>query len=238
MGHRFAWDTLTFCGDCIEIPTLPPAWGSATPYREAVSVQCPLSTARLWRHRAGAGFTRLQDLRGKAFAFPAADDPLTIWAKARLVDAGILKKDLAFCTNFSNQIEYSSAPNPLRVARRVSRRDTIAGILDGRFHAGVTSYERYTIENHRGLMQVDSYSSSPDILAARQGLPAKTVQAFRNSLNAVKANDWQSQAAMKDAFDHEEPVTGVVAIDDSYFNALREALRKARRFDGEPGSPP
>ena len=43
--------------------------------------------------RAGTGVTRLQDLRGKTFAFPAADDPLTIWAKARLAVTMQLRRE-------------------------------------------------------------------------------------------------------------------------------------------------
>src|SRR5207249_11471362 len=53
--------------------------------------------------KAGSGASELQHLRWKSLAFPEANDALTVWAKARLVDVGILKKDLGLCTNRSEE---------------------------------------------------------------------------------------------------------------------------------------
>jgi hypothetical protein len=50
MGHRFASDTLPFCGDCIELPNVAARVGPrrATPRRRVGMV--PLETARLWKY--------------------------------------------------------------------------------------------------------------------------------------------------------------------------------------------
>jgi len=80
--------------------------------------------------------------------------------------------------------------------------------------------------------------STPAVYAARQGLEPEIVEAFRSSIAGIQASDWPIGPSMKDTFDHEKSVTAIVEFDDSYFNDLREALRKAARFDGEVEATP
>ena len=63
-------------------------------------------------------------------------------------------------------------------------------------------------------------------------LDANLVAIFRAALISLKNPESAGQTEEIANRDLDEPFAGAVAIDDSYLDGLREALRKAARFDG------
>ena len=137
-----------------------------------------------------AGIDRLADLRGKSIAFPNPDLSLAVSAQAALVGAHLRGKDLARTTNVT---------------------DAIPLVLRGEFDAGVThrlQFERY---RHLGLVMLDRFPETPDVLAARAGLDPTASDALRHVIGSaawpadkfIAGNNQQSldtlRSAMKQA---------------------------------------
>src|SRR3954471_4611662 len=87
----------------------------------------------------------LKDLAGRTLMFPEPNDPLTIFSKAGLVDAGILKKHLALATNLVYR--FTNSPQ-VRLKSRASSREIAAAVLTRQVDAGATFVRRYAQERH------------------------------------------------------------------------------------------
>jgi len=172
---------------------------------------------------------QLKDLAGRTLMFPESNEPLTIFSKARLVDAGILKQHLALATNLVYR--FTNSPH-LRLKSRASSREIAAAVLTRQVDAGATFGRRYAQERHNGLTSLDTFSITSTVFVGRAGLAANVVAAFRSALLKVKGSPAHNDDR-DDPSDWGGKFPGALPIDDSYFNALREALKKAAIFDGE-----
>jgi ABC-type phosphate/phosphonate transport system substrate-binding protein len=172
--------------------------------------------------RTQSGITQLKELAGKSILFSARSDPLTVWAKARLADAGLFSKDLKLVTNLVTQPTY-----------RASSREVAAAVLRGQVDAGTVPMQRYELEMRSGLVLLDKFPITPRVFVARQGLETNLIAAFRFALLHLKGFGKEGLDSWN-LFEGHQTVPDLVPIGDSYFDGLREALRKAARFDGEP----
>jgi serine/threonine protein kinase/ABC-type phosphate/phosphonate transport system substrate-binding protein len=174
--------------------------------------------------------TNLNQLRGGSLAFGEAEDTLSIFGKAKLLDAGLTKRDFAVTSNFVDQIEYLQGAQQIRQRRKVARRETVFAVTKGLFDAGVTTLRRFELEKHRGLDEVSVFESFPDIFVARPGVDPRLISAFREALISLKTVE--APPMNKESFDWDGPFPGAAAIQDSDLDPLRTALEKAARFDG------
>jgi ABC-type phosphate/phosphonate transport system substrate-binding protein len=83
-----------------------------------------------------------------------------------------------------------------------------------------------------GLQLLATIQSTPRVFVARADLDGDVVAAFRNALPA--ANDLADGRKLADNLEWDNVFPGVVNVDDTDFNDLREAMRKAAHFDGLP----
>lgn len=122
--------------------------------------------------REGVLFARTNlgtaDLRGKAIAFTEPDTSLHVWAKARLFAAGLRRRDLARTTNVA---------------------DSIAPVLRGEFDAGVAPRMQFERYRHLGLVMLDCFPETPNVLAARAGIAPRINDALRRVIGSPRTSD-------------------------------------------------
>jgi serine/threonine protein kinase len=170
-----------------------------------------------------SGIWNLADLRLRKVVIPAAATQLSIAAKACLWDAGVLRKDLVL----------SVAQAEGAASRRDSSRVAIIEILTNQSDAGVAPLHRYEGDGYMGLRLIHSFRMTPQVIVARPGLDELLVESFKRAM--ITANHHKPDGRLPGSqVDLEEFFPGVVAVDDAYFNDLRETMRKATLFDGEP----
>jgi hypothetical protein len=109
----------------------------------------------------------------------------------------------------------------------------VAAVLKGSADAAAVHLRRFELEKHNGLVGIDTFSSTPRIVVARQGLEAHVAEAFRAALIHVRTTD-RRPGDPDDNTGWEETLDRAVPIDDSYLRPLLDAMRKAARFDGKP----
>jgi len=182
--------------------------------------------------RTDTGIQSPSELIGKSLAFPDAPISITVWMKARLVDAGVLRKDLIAITNvFAG--ETNPQPSFLRSHYWYGFRGISAAVGNRESDAGLTALRRYEMDKKRyGLQLLATIQSTPRVFVARADLDGDVVAAFRNALPA--ANDLADGRKLADNLEWDNVFPGVVNVDDTDFNDLREAMRKAAHFDGLP----
>ncbi len=164
--------------------------------------------------RADSGIQRLADLRGKSVAFPDPDLSLTVWAKARLVEAGLRARDLRFSTNIVDQ-GAEAGQTVISVAATIDR------VLRGEAEAGVTRRSQFEHYRHLGLVVLDQFPETPSVLAARAGLDPKLVEALRNVVRSHEdSRSWPDSRFVLDA-----------PADKGSLDALRRAMQQAERFE-------
>jgi serine/threonine protein kinase/ABC-type phosphate/phosphonate transport system substrate-binding protein len=177
--------------------------------------------------RADSGLRNLSQLSGKSVAFPDFSDPVTIFFKARLVEAGILGKDL-------KTMESPILSEMGRVYHRAISRENVAAVLRGKVDAAATHVRRYEHEKHNGLHVLDSFESIPGIIVVRQGFDNKLSSAFRIALARLGQGSFATQTGDGGRHEWEITLTETVAMSDPDLNRLRAAMRKAAIFDGQP----
>jgi serine/threonine protein kinase len=170
-----------------------------------------------------SGIWNLPDLRRRSVVIPTNNMQLTVGAKACFWEAGIFLKDLM------SPAALTDGP-PIR---RDSSRLAIREILTGRADAGVAPLNRYEADGYMGLRRIHTFRITPQVIVARAGLDELLIESFKRAM--ISANSHKPDGSPPDSrMDLEEFFPGVVAVDDAYFNDLREAMRKAARFDSEP----
>ena len=180
-----------------------------------------------------SGITNLQQLRGKTIAFPSSSSPLTIGAKARLANAGVVGKDLQAVTNYDATSLQSRWSTSFPITPETRGRELVGCVLKGEIDAAVTYLRRYEYEKHEGLVLLDSFTITPKLFVARAGLETNVIAAFKSSLPGKKSRT-PPEHPVSAAFDWEESFPGAIGINDNYLDGLREAMCKAARFEGEP----
>jgi ABC-type phosphate/phosphonate transport system substrate-binding protein len=180
--------------------------------------------------RADAGIQSLSNLIGKTFAFDEAPSWIAVSTKAHLLEAGIFRSDFMGITNVWIG---KNPPEPgLRPHFRQGFRVTAAAILKGEVDAGLTSLRQYEVDKRFGLKLLMVLQSMPRMFVARPDLDSEIVEAFRKALPV--AHELADGRKIADNLEWDAIFPGAVLVDDSYFNDLREAMRKAARFDGLP----
>lgn len=167
--------------------------------------------------RTNGATTRLPDLRGRSLVLPDTDLSLTVWAKARLVEAGLHRRDFSSITNIMDQgIEAGTTV--------VSASETIDRMLRGEWDAGVTHRGQFERYRHLGLIELDSFPETPNVLAARAGLDARLIAALRKVLGSRDgANAWPDNKFVVEPLDGRKPAPSL--------ETLRAAMTKAATFD-------
>jgi serine/threonine protein kinase len=178
--------------------------------------------------RANSGITNLAQLQGKSFAFSAPFHAMTVLAKGRLLDAGLTRKNFVAVTNFIDQTSVITRTNaPPAHGRKSSWRDTVAAIVRGQYTAGVTTHRRFQFEKHKGLLLLDTFSTTPDIYAAREGLAPDIISAFREALVSLRGD----MAKGSEENDWDDPFRGAKTADAGFVDEFRQAYEKAKQFD-------
>jgi len=95
-------------------------------------------------------------------------------------------------------------------------------VLRGESDASVVQRQQFERYKHRGLVELARFRESPNMLAARAGLPPKISTALGNALRTPSAND----SVLEHRF-----LTDPIAIQGA-LNELRTAMESAKRFDG------
>jgi len=136
----------------------------------------------------------------------------------------------------TTSFEVTSSHPPAHGVPRAINREIGDAVLTGKFDAGAMHLRRYYLDKDKppGLTLMGSFSATPKIFVARSGLDTSVIAEFRKALVGLDRQQGDGQEQEPATCELDEPFTGAVAIDDSYFGALREALRKAARFDGLP----
>jgi len=168
--------------------------------------------------RTNSGVSRLSELRGRTFVLPDARLSLSIQTKARLLDAGLRRKDFRSCASITD----ASAPSDSNGA---STSETMDRVLRGEADAGVTYRAQFERYRHLGLVMLDEFAEAPGILAARAGLEPRLAAALRDVLQAPKdAKPWpESKFVVPSA---EGGDTTVPELE-----ALRQAIARAAAFE-------
>jgi hypothetical protein len=106
----------------------------------------------------------------------------------------------------------------------VSASEAIDRVLRGDWDAGVTHRGQFERYRHLGLVELDSFPETPNVLAARAGLDARLIAALRKVLDARDgANAWPDNKFVA------EPLSGSESAPS--LETLSAAMRKAATFD-------
>jgi hypothetical protein len=125
--------------------------------------------------RVEAGVNSLADLKGKKLALPDPTSTLSIWAKARLVAGGWRVGDFDACTELADQPGEAGAVS-------VSTAATLDRVLQGDADAGVTYRAPFERHRHLGLVLLDRFIETPNVLVIRTNLPTELKTALRYGL--------------------------------------------------------
>lgn len=211
---------------------------SATDYLVASSMT-PLackknSACTIFAHPdSGIGRDRLEQLAGKSIAFPDSGAPMTVHAKARLVDAGVLKTNLSKFTNFNDkEPDWRKLTDHVDKQTKDSRaveglRETLLRVFKREFDAGVTSHKFFKSSPYSKLVEIKTFPVLGDIYVTR--FPVSNIAVLRN---VVKPRTQEERLAV--AFCNVViKKLDALPVKDESLSEVREALEKARRFDGE-----
>ena len=169
--------------------------------------------------RTDSGIERLTELRGKSMAFPDPDLSPTVWAKARLFEAGLRAKDLRFCTNLIDQ----GAEMGQTV---ISVAETIDHVLRGEVDAGVTYRSHFERYRHLGLVVLDHFPETPNVLAARVGIDSRLLSALQKVIRSPEGRkSWPDSKFVA------EPLAEKALPATSLLDGLRSAMKQAERFE-------
>lgn len=169
-----------------------------------------------------AGITTLAQLSGRTVAFPDPDLSITVWAKARLLAAGVLARNLRSYTNIVDQTSEGGEAI-------ISPLITVNAVRSGQAEAGVTyrdRFERYKRYEHQGLVELDSFPETPNVLAARPEIDPRLAAALRHAIHLLEGKAGFDSLAL-------DLPGEMLPVGEPYFEPLREALRQARQFDGQ-----
>lgn len=167
-----------------------------------------------------SGVRQLIDLRGKSVAFPDPSLPLAIRAKARLFAAGLGRQDLGTCTHIADQ----GADAGQTV---VSTSETVDRVLRRQVDAGVTHRGQFERYRHAGLVALDRFPETPDVLAARAGLEPRLAAALRGALRSSSGSrSWPDSKFVSEPSTEERSTAGTQLGD------LRQAVQWAASFEG------
>lgn len=154
--------------------------------------------------KEGAGVESIDQLKGKRFAFGAAESTIGRYlAQDLLVRNGIFAKDLA-------SYEF------------LGRHDKVgAAVAAGLFDAGAIKEDTFLKLRKQGqpLREIAAMDNVTKPWLARAGLPEKTLLALRKALLEVK--DFSSL----------DEADGMALGDDSDYQPVRAAMEKSRNFD-------
>jgi len=130
---------------------------------------------------ARSGVRTAADLRGKSIAFPDPDLSITVSAKARIMTADLSAADFPFVTNIIDQ--GSEAAQTI-----VSASETIDRVLRGEVDAGVTFGGQFDRHKHRGLVLLDRFSATADVLATHAAVDPRFASALRSAIHSLGAD--------------------------------------------------
>ena len=171
--------------------------------------------------RTNFGLRQLADVRGHSLILPDPDLSLTVWAKARLVEAGLSGRDFRLVTNILDQgAEVGSTV--------ISVSETMEHVLRGEWEVGVSPRGQFERYRHLGLVELARFADTPNVLAARAGLDARLVAALGKALRSrAQTEAWPEQKFVAEPFERE--------VEGSSLEALRRAMEVAARFGSSRG---
>jgi phosphonate transport system substrate-binding protein len=155
--------------------------------------------------REASGIKKIEDLRGKSFAFGDPDSTIGRYlAQSFLVDKGIYAKDLA---------KYQYLDRHDRV---------VAAVLAGTFDAGAAKEGTYLKFKDQGLESLVTFDNVGKPWVAKSGVPAPIREAIAKSL--VELKDKKALDAMG------EKITAFVEGKDEYYEPVRVGMKKSEEF--------
>lgn len=133
--------------------------------------------------RKDKGIQNIADLQGKSLLLGMADSTMNFWTKAALVSAGIHGKDLG-------RYRYIDRPTDFLPAGKIAPAATLGNpfssmtpveaVMSGQYDAAVVREKRFQeVASEQGLVALERFSDSGDLLAAKGDLPRDVMGAFR-----------------------------------------------------------
>ena len=178
--------------------------------------------------RAGLGITKVAQVAGHSVAFGDTNQAATLMAKALLVQNGITGRDLTRYSHFSSLI-LGQRHDP--VAHRGGDRAVIVAVLDQGYEVGVCTEKQFNKYSSKGFTILKRLPGYTAVYVARAGLKPELVTAFKNALLSLNGQDLFGDLALTSQLESE-----FEAVNDTYYQPLRKALKAAEQFDA--GSSP
>ena len=163
--------------------------------------------------REGSGIARIEELRGKRFAFGDPDSTMSyLVPRYMMLEAGIDVRDLA---------DYQFLGTHVNVA---------LAVLAGAFDAGAIKEEVFYAYMHKGLQALaKSKSYSEHLFVARANAPAEFIDRLRQTLLHM-ADTEQGLAILQGI---KSSATALVPVQDSDYDSMRTVLDSLRRHGVE-----
>lgn len=193
--------------------------------------------------RKHAGITNRSQLAGKRLALPHTNSILSSLAKAQLVQAGLYRTNLNLVLNLASMESYAEAMSGERDVKLGedegphSQWPVMIAVLTNGFDAGVVKrryFERYRY-GKPGLVEIDAFPIPLNVYAARAGLDAEVVGAFRQSLFSFESKEQQELLRVIE----DKRIARTSLASDADFDGIRALLtNEVLWFESGPGSAP
>lgn len=155
--------------------------------------------------RFDSPISKLSELRGKEIAFV---DPYST---------------MGYVVPLYMLLQVMNREDVLRSSKFLGSHVNVAlGVLTGDFSAGAVKEEVFYLFRDRGLVELESSPKIPEhLFIARKNLSPETIEATRNALFELK----KSESGRLIMSNIKEDMTGMLPIEDSDYDGLREILR-------------
>jgi phosphonate transport system substrate-binding protein len=149
--------------------------------------------------------SELSELRGKEIAFV---DP---------------NSTMGYVVPLYMFLQVMSREDVLRNSKFLNSHVNVAlGVLTGDFSAGAVKEEVFYLFRDRGLVELESSPKIPEhLFIARKNLSQETIEAIRNALFELK----ESESGRLIMNNIKKDMTGMLPIEDSAYNGLREIFK-------------
>jgi serine/threonine protein kinase/ABC-type phosphate/phosphonate transport system substrate-binding protein len=175
-----------------------------------------------------SGITNLSQLAGKSVGFGDPRSAVTVLAQFCLLTNGLRPSDLGSVEYFTSASyvskttlpEFGSAEVVTDMREIKGGREALRYLVEGKLDAAATLKRYFEIRRYRGggLRIIAQSASVPEVFAARSEIEPRVLTAFRNAMLSLRESPGLGTLS---SF---RTVTGVAAVEDSYFDGLRAAL--------------
>ena len=182
--------------------------------------------------KKGSGITSLNQVAGKRMAFGSPGATISLMGKVQMVRSGIFGTNLASWQHRNSKSNYLA--NVLKVGlrnaslgRSHSHAAAIEAVTNNLADIGVSRREYAQDLTKHWLQIISGFESPPQLWVASTNVAPNVVDAFRRALIANKTIELVGGPDQR-------LISKLVAVDDSYFDPLRQALtNEVRLFEGD-----